>query len=73
MISRHWIRQAHRWLGIALTLAILTNFMAMTFGPPPTPIVYAPLVPLALALLSGLYMLQPYLPTAENMYRSKAD
>ena len=61
MISRDWIRQCHRWLGIILTLAILTNFVAMAFGTPPSVVVYAPLAPLALLLLSGLYMFfQPY-------------
>ena len=74
MISQHWIRHAHRWLGIILTLGILTNFVAMAFGPPPAPIVYAPLIPLALLLLSGLHMFfRPYFPKAEHMRRSKAD
>ena len=43
MISRDWIRLCHRWLGIILTLAILTNFVAMAFGIPPSVVVYAPL------------------------------
>lgn len=51
-----WIRQSHRWLGIILTLAILANFAAMAFGKPPSVVVYAPLAPLALLLISGLYM-----------------
>jgi hypothetical protein len=61
MISRNWIRQGHRWLGITLTLTILANFVSMPFGPPPPAIVYAPLPPLALLLLSGLFMfVEPY-------------
>ncbi|MCJ8519039.1 hypothetical protein ABID21_001948 [Pseudorhizobium tarimense] len=61
MISRSWIRQSHRWLGIALTLTIAANFVAMALGPPPVIIVYAPLPPLSLLILSGLYMFfQPY-------------
>lgn len=61
MISRTWIRQGHRWLGMILTLTILANFVAMPFGPPPPAIVYAPLPPLALLLFSGLFMFfQPY-------------
>jgi hypothetical protein len=51
-----WIRQGHRWLGIVLTLTILANFVAISFGEPPAPVVCAPLVPLALLLASGLYM-----------------
>jgi heme A synthase len=67
MIFQDWIRQTHRWLGIVLTLAILTNFLVMAFGRPPAVIVYAPLVPLALLILSGLYMfLRPYLRKAER-------
>ncbi|MBD3772329.1 MAG: hypothetical protein IE921_01955 [Rhodobacteraceae bacterium] len=61
MILRNWIRQGHRWLGIILTLTILANFVSMAFGTPPPAIVYAPLPPLALSLVSGLYMFfQPY-------------
>lgn len=67
MILRDWIRQAHRWLGIVLTLAILGNFLAMAFGPPPAVVVYFPLVPLALLIVSGLYMfLRPYLTRADR-------
>lgn len=61
MILQNWIRQSHRWLGMILTLTVLANFVAMAFGPPPPAIVYAPLLPLALSLVSGLYMFfQPY-------------
>ena len=38
MTLQHWIRQSHRWLGIALTLTVLANFLAMPFGPPPAAI-----------------------------------
>ena len=56
MTFQDWIRQTHRWLGIVLTLAILGNFLAMGFGPSPAIVVYAPLVPLVLLVISGLYM-----------------
>lgn len=68
MILRNWIRQGHRWLGIILTLTILANFAAMAFGPPPSIIVYAPLAPLTLLLLSGLHMFS--LPYFEKIKRS---
>lgn len=51
-----WIRQAHRWLSIAFVLTVLTNFVAMAFGEPPTWLVYSPLPPLFLLMFSGLYM-----------------
>ena len=51
-----WIRQSHRWLSMAFTLTVIANFIAMSQGQPPAWIVYAPLPPLFLLLLSGLYM-----------------
>jgi hypothetical protein len=53
-----WIRQTHRWVGIVLTVTIIANFVALARGggmPPPW-ITYSPLPPLALLLLTGLYM-----------------
>jgi heme A synthase len=59
----HWIRQLHRWLSIAFTLTVIANFVAMTQGQPPAWITYSPLFPLALLLLSGLYLfVLPYAP-----------
>ncbi len=53
-----WIRQAHRWLSIAFTAAVIANFVAMAQGDgaPPPWVTYSPLLPLALLLFSGLYM-----------------
>ena len=50
------IRQTHRWVSIVLTLTIVANFVVMTQGPPPAWVTYSPLPPLALALLTGLYL-----------------
>ena len=50
------VRQSHRWLSIAFTLAVIANFAAMGVGQPPAWIVYSPLLPLFLMLLTGLYM-----------------
>ena len=50
------IRQIHRWVSIAFTLAVLANFVAMTQGPPPPWVTYSPLLPLALLLFTGLYL-----------------
>ena len=56
------IRQTHRWLSIAFTLTVVANFVAMSQGTPPAYITYAPLLPLALLLFSGLYLFAlPYL------------
>lgn len=52
----HWTRQIHRWLSIALTLTVIANFAAMTQGRPQAWVTYSPLFPLALLLLTGLYL-----------------
>ena len=55
------VRQFHRWTSIAFTVTVIANFVAMSFGPPPAWVTYAPLLPLALLLFTGLYMfVQPY-------------
>ena len=53
------IRQTHRWLSIAFTLTVIANFIALANrggAMPPAWITYAPLLPLAIMLLTGLYM-----------------
>ena len=57
----HWIRQTHRWLSIAFTVTVIANFITLGQGKQVAWITYAPLLPLALLLLSGLYMfILPY-------------
>ena len=60
-----WIRQFHRWISIAFTVTVIANFIALgqSGGAMPSPwVTYSPLPPLALLLLTGLYMfLLPYL------------
>ena len=54
-----WIRQSHRWVSMVFTLTVIANFvvMGMNGGQQPPPYVtYAPLLPLALLMLSGLYL-----------------
>lgn len=50
------IRQSHRWISMAFTLTVIANFVFMAFGPVPAVVTYAPLLPLALLLFSGLYL-----------------
>lgn len=64
-----WIRQSHRWLSIAFTLAVVANFVAMTQGPPPDYVTYSPLLPLFLLLFSGLYLF--VLPYAARWRRAR--
>jgi hypothetical protein len=54
-----WIRQAHRWVSIAFTITVIANFVALAEAGgemPPAWITYAPLLPLALLMFSGLYL-----------------
>jgi len=58
------IRQGHRWLSIVFTVTVIANFVALSRGAgmPPPWITYAPLVPLAFLLFTGLYLfVLPYL------------
>lgn len=50
------IRQVHRWLSIIFTVTVIANFVAMSQGEPPAWVTYAPLLPLALLLFTGLYL-----------------
>jgi hypothetical protein len=51
-----WTRQIHRWLSIAFTVTVSANFVALGLGEPPLWVVYAPLLPLVLLMLTGLYL-----------------
>ncbi|MCA6124072.1 hypothetical protein J6500_19555 [Bradyrhizobium sp. WSM 1704] len=56
------IRQLHRWLSIAFTLAVIANIVAMILQQPAVWIGLLALVPLIPLLLTGLYMFAlPYL------------
>ncbi|MFC4309350.1 hypothetical protein ACFPN2_09680 [Steroidobacter flavus] len=56
-----WIRQTHRWLSLAFTLAVIANIVAMFVSPGATWIGFLALVPLIPLLFTGLYMfVQPY-------------
>ena len=54
-----WIRQIHRWVSLAFTATVIANFIALAAGSgrmPPPWLTYSPLLPLALLMLTGLYM-----------------
>ena len=52
----HWLRQTHRWLSIAFTVTVIANFVALSQGQPTAWVTYSPLLPLALLLITGLYL-----------------
>ncbi len=52
-----WIRQIHRWLSIAFTVAVIVNIVALGQQKEPAFWVgFLALLPLALLLLTGLYL-----------------
>jgi hypothetical protein len=56
------IRQVHRWLSMAFTLAVIVNVVAMMQKEPALWVGLLALLPLILLLLSGLYLFAlPYL------------
>ena len=57
----NWIRQFHRWLAVAFTVAVIITSVALALEEPVVWMSYVPLLPLALLFLTGLYMfVQPY-------------
>ena len=54
-----WFRQIHRWMSIAFVLTVIGNFVALAQSGgamPPAWITYSPLLPLALLVITGLYL-----------------
>lgn len=53
-----WVRQTHRWVSIVFAATVVANIVAMAIGggTPPPWLTYLPLLPLALLLLTGLYL-----------------
>ena len=51
-----WIRQFHRWLSIAFTLAVIANLVVMGKGQIAVWVGLATLVPLIALLVTGLYL-----------------
>ena len=50
------IRPLPRWVSIAFTATVIANFIVRAKGAPPAWITYSPLLPLAVLLLTGLYL-----------------
>lgn len=62
MNSSIGIRQIHRWLSIAFTVAVIINILATTQGEPAMWVGLLALLPLILLLVTGLYLFAlPYL------------
>ena len=67
----NWVRQIHRWVSIAFTVTVIANFVAMSQGQPPAWVTYSPLLPLALLLVTDLYLfVLPYATSWRGPRRS---
>lgn len=52
-----WIRQTHRWVSIAFTVAVIVvTIVALGQEEPAEWVFFLPLLPLALLLFTGLYL-----------------
>jgi heme A synthase len=51
-----WIRQTHRWLSMAFTVAVIVNIIAVVQGKYTSRMGLMAVVPLALLLFTGLYL-----------------
>ena len=63
-----FIRQFHRWTSLAFMLVVIVIFAMLGLGRQPEQwLYYAPLAPLFLLVLSGVYMFfQPYVAKARR-------
>jgi heme A synthase len=56
-----WVRQTHRWLTIAFTVAVIVNFVAVVQGKYSSRLGLLAVTPLAFLFFTGLYLfLLPY-------------
>ena len=61
MNGNEWIRQIHRWMSIAFTVAVIVNIVALRQEEPAVWVGLLALFPLVLLLLTGLYLfILPY-------------
>ena len=65
------VRQTHRWLSIAFTVAVMVNIIAVVLGNYSSRLGLLAVFPLALLLLSGLYLFMlPYATKWGNVRRT---
>ena len=51
-----WVRQTHRWMSIAFTVAVIVNIVAVVQGKYSFRVGLLAVFPLALLLFTGLYL-----------------
>jgi hypothetical protein len=78
MNRNKWVRQIHRWLSIAFTVVVIVNILVNFVAPAPDELVLlvglSALPPLALLVLTGLYLFAlPYVTTWRSGRRTGGD
>jgi len=53
---KKWVRQTHRWLSIAFTVAVIVNIVAVAQKKYTASLGLLAVLPLALLLVTGLYL-----------------
>ena len=72
MSGAAWVRQAHRWVAIAFTLAVIANLVALSRESQSVWVGVLALVPLVMLLLSGLVLfVLPYVRRAGGTQRTE--
>jgi hypothetical protein len=68
-----WVRQTHRWLSIAFTVAVIINIVAVVQVKYTSRVGLLAVFPLALLLLTGLYLfVLPYATMAAGVRSAAA-
>lgn len=65
-----WVRQTHRWLSVIFTAAVILNIVAVLRGRYTARVGLLAVFPLALQLVTGLYLF--VLPYATKWRRARA-
>ena len=66
-----WIRQAHRWLSMAFTVAVIINIVAVVLGKYSSGMGLLAVFPLALQFFTGLYLfVLPYAARLRSVRRA---
>ncbi|WBB68437.1 hypothetical protein [Micromonospora sp. WMMD812] len=69
-----WARQFHRWLAVTFTVTVIVTFVALAQEEPVLWVSYVPLLPLALLLITGLYLFAlPYVAKRRGRQRAAAE
>lgn len=71
MQAKGWVRQFHRWVSAAFVVSVIATTIAMVQKEPLIWVAYAPLLPLALLTVTGIYLFaRPYFANRRTAQRA---